>query len=195
VQRFDAPGDAGQPRALRSSFIPTAVGAAPLSGGDPATCAACLRALSFRQKPYRKAMMEAFGARCVASPSPETRAGRSVLEEHPDSTGSLGIAISEAVERAAERDDTNYALGSVLNHVLMHQSVIGMEAQRQMEMADVYPDVIIGCTGGGSNFAGIALNVIDAENKKGNADPHTRYQTGNNVWHSDSSFRLVPTKF
>ena len=116
--------------------------------------------VSFQQKPYRKAMMEAFGARCVASPSAETQAGRAVLEEHPDSTGSLGIAISEAVERAAQRDDTNYALGSVLNHVLMHQSVIGIEAQQQMEMADDYPDVIVGCTGGGSNFAGIAFPFI-----------------------------------
>jgi tryptophan synthase beta chain len=116
--------------------------------------------VSFQQKPYRKAMMETFGARCVASPSEETQAGRAVLEEHPDSTGSLGIAIGEAVERAAQRDDTNYALGSVLNHVLMHQSVIGMEAELQMEMADDYPDIIVGCTGGGSNFAGIAFPFI-----------------------------------
>jgi len=116
--------------------------------------------VSFEQKPYRKAMMEAFGARCVASPSEETQAGRAVLEEHPDSTGSLGIAIGEAVERAAQREDTNYALGSVLNHVLMHQTVIGMEAELQMEMADDYPDIIVGCTGGGSNFAGIAFPFI-----------------------------------
>ena len=116
--------------------------------------------VSFRQKPYRKAMMEAFGARCVASPSEETQAGRAVLEEHPESTGSLGIAISEAVERAVGREDTNYALGSVLNHVLMHQTIIGLEAQQQMEMADDYPDVIVGCTGGGSNFAGIAFPFI-----------------------------------
>ena len=116
--------------------------------------------VSFEQKPYRKAMMEAFGARCVASPSEETQAGRAVLEEHPDSTGSLGIAIGEAVERAAQREDTNYALGSVLNHVLMHQTVIGMEAELQMEMADDYPDIVVGCTGGGSNFAGIAFPFI-----------------------------------
>ena len=116
--------------------------------------------VSFEQKPYRKAMMEAFGARCVASPSEETQAGRAVLAEHPDSTGSLGIAIGEAVERAAQREDTNYALGSVLNHVLMHQTVIGMEAELQMEMADDYPDIIVGCTGGGSNFAGIAFPFI-----------------------------------
>ena len=116
--------------------------------------------VSFQQKPYRKAMMEAFGARCVASPSEETQAGRAVLKQHPDSNGSLGIAIGEAVERAAQREDTNYALGSVLNHVLMHQTVIGLEAERQMEMADDYPDVIVGCTGGGSNFAGIVAPFL-----------------------------------
>jgi tryptophan synthase beta chain len=113
--------------------------------------------VSFRQKPYRKAMMQTYGARCIASPSEETEAGRSVLAEHPDSTGSLGIAIGEAVERAMGRADTHYALGSVLNHVLMHQTVIGLEAQRQLEMAEDYPDVVIGCTGGGSNFGGIAF--------------------------------------
>ncbi len=111
--------------------------------------------VSFEQKPYRKAMMETYGARCVASPSPETEAGRAVLEAHPDSTGSLGIAISEAVERAGRNDDTRYALGSVLNHVLLHQTVIGQEALEQMQMAGNYPDILIGCTGGGSNFAGM----------------------------------------
>ncbi len=111
--------------------------------------------VSFEQKPYRKAMMETYGARCVASPSTETQAGRTVLEEHPDSTGSLGIAISEAVEMAAQHDDTRYALGSVLNHVLLHQTVIGQEAIEQMQMAGNYPDILIGCTGGGSNFAGM----------------------------------------
>ena len=116
--------------------------------------------VSFQQKPYRKAMMEAFGASCVASPSDRTEAGRAVLAEHPDSTGSLGIAISEAVECAAQREDTKYALGSVLNHVLMHQTIIGIEAERQMEMADTYPDVVVGCTGGGSNFAGIAFPFL-----------------------------------
>ncbi len=116
--------------------------------------------VSFQQKPYRKAMMEAFGASCVASPSDQTEAGRAVLAEHPDSTGSLGIAISEAVECAAQREDTKYALGSVLNHVLMHQTIIGIEAERQMEMADTYPDVVVGCTGGGSNFAGIAFPFL-----------------------------------
>jgi tryptophan synthase beta chain len=116
--------------------------------------------VSFDQKPYRKAMMETFGATCIASPSNNTAAGRAILAEHPDSSGSLGIAISEAVERAAERDDTKYALGSVLNHVLMHQTIIGTEAIAQMEMADDYPDVIVGCTGGGSNFAGLAFPFI-----------------------------------
>jgi tryptophan synthase beta chain len=116
--------------------------------------------ISFQQKPYRKAFMESFGARCVASPSDETEAGRAVLAQHPDSTGSLGIAISEAVERAVQRDDTKYALGSVLNHVLMHQTIIGVEAIKQLYMAGDYPDVIVGCTGGGSNFAGIAFPFI-----------------------------------
>jgi len=119
--------------------------------------------VSFDQKPYRKAMMETYGASCVASPSEETQAGRAVLKAHPDSTGSLGIAISEAVEQAAQRDDTKYALGSVLNHVLMHQSVIGCEALRQFEVADDYPDIVVGCTGGGSNFAGIAFPFIGAK--------------------------------
>ena len=113
--------------------------------------------VSFGQKPYRKAMMETYGATCVASPGKETSAGRAILEKTPDSTGSLGIAISEAVEVAATNDDTKYALGSVLNHVLMHQTIIGQEAMRQMEMAGDYPDVVVGCSGGGSNFAGIAL--------------------------------------
>ena len=111
--------------------------------------------VSFEQKPYRKAMMESYGARCVASPSTETQAGRAVLEEHPDSTGSLGIAISEAVEVAAQNEDTKYSLGSVLNHVLLHQTVVGQEALEQMHMAGNYPDILVGCTGGGSNFAGM----------------------------------------
>jgi tryptophan synthase beta chain len=104
--------------------------------------------------------MEAFGARCVASPSEETASGRAVLAEHPDSSGSLGIAISEAVEMAVQREDTKYALGSVLNHVLLHQTVIGEEAIAQMEMADAWPDVIVGCTGGGSNFSGLVFPFI-----------------------------------
>jgi len=116
--------------------------------------------ISFDQKPYRRAFMETFGATCVASPSELTDAGRRILAENPNSTGSLGIAIGEAVERAAQRDDTKYALGSVLNHVLLHQTVIGQEAIKQLEMADDYPDVIVGCTGGGSNFAGIAFPFL-----------------------------------
>ena len=116
--------------------------------------------VSFQQKPYRRAFMESFGATCIASPSDTTESGRAVLAQHPDSTGSLGIAIGEAVEMAAKRDDTRYALGSVLNHVLLHQTVIGLEAQKQMEMAGDFPDMIIGCTGGGSNFAGIAFPFL-----------------------------------
>ncbi len=113
--------------------------------------------ISFQQKPYRKALMETYGARCVASPSDETQAGRAILEKDPNSNGSLGIAISEAVEMAATHDDTKYALGSVLNHVLLHQTVIGLEAMEQMEMAGDDPDIVIGCAGGGSNFAGLAF--------------------------------------
>jgi tryptophan synthase beta chain len=123
--------------------------------------------VSFNQKPYRRAFMETFGAKCVASPSEITEAGRAVLKEHPDSTGSLGIAISEAVEMAAQRNDTKYALGSVLNHVLLHQTVIGLEAQRQFELANDYPDIVIGCTGGGSNFAGIAFPFIGEKLRRG----------------------------
>jgi tryptophan synthase beta chain len=123
--------------------------------------------VSYNQKPYRRVLMETFGARCVASPSMETNFGRSVLAHTPDSNGSLGIAISEAVEVAATHDDTNYALGSVLNHVLLHQTVIGQEAIAQMEMANDYPDVVVGCTGGGSNFAGIAFPFIGAEMRGG----------------------------
>jgi tryptophan synthase beta chain len=125
--------------------------------------------VSYDQKPYRRALMEVFGARCVPSPSEETASGRAILAEHPDSTGSLGIAISEAVEQAAQRDDTKYALGSVLNHVLLHQTVIGEEALAQMDLADAYPDVLIGCTGGGSNFAGLVFPFV-GEKLRGGAD-------------------------
>ncbi len=118
--------------------------------------------VSYDQKPYRRAVMETYGARCVASPSNETQYGRSVLEKRADHPGSLGIAISEAVEIAATNDDTKYALGSVLNHVLMHQTIVGIESMEQMAMAGDYPDVIVGCTGGGSNFAGIAFPFIGA---------------------------------
>jgi len=120
-------------------------------------CLVYMVKVSFGQKPYRRAFMESFGATCLASPSDTTAAGRAILESDPDCTGSLGIAISEAVEVAAKNDDTSYCLGSVLNHVLLHQTVIGEEALKQLEIAGDYPDVIVGCTGGGSNFAGIAF--------------------------------------
>jgi len=123
--------------------------------------------VSYNQKPYRRAMMEAYGARCVPSPSPETRSGRAVLEKNPEHPGSLGIAISEAVEVAAASEDTKYALGSVLNHVLLHQTVVGQEAMAQLEMAGDYPDIVVGCTGGGSNFAGIAFPFIGAQLRGG----------------------------
>jgi tryptophan synthase beta chain len=116
--------------------------------------------VSYEQKPYRRSFIESFGATVVPSPSSETNAGRAILAEDPDSAGSLGIAISEAVEEAGSRDDTNYSLGSVLNHVLLHQTVIGQEAIAQMEMAGDEPDVVIGCAGGGSNFAGIAFPFL-----------------------------------
>jgi tryptophan synthase beta chain len=116
--------------------------------------------VSYQQKPYRRALMETYGATCIASPSPETDSGKAILAASPNSPGSLGIAISEAVEVAAKNADTNYSLGSVLNHVLIHQSVIGIEAIEQMEMAGHWPDIVIGCTGGGSNFAGLAFPFL-----------------------------------
>ena len=116
--------------------------------------------VSFDQKPYRRSFIQSFGADVVASPSERTNAGRAILAEDPDSTGSLGIAISEAVEVAATHDDVKYSLGSVLNHVLLHQTVIGQEAMAQMEMAGETPDVVIGCAGGGSNFSGIAFPFL-----------------------------------
>ncbi len=115
---------------------------------------------SYDQKPYRRMLMEVYGAEVVASPSPTTAYGRTVLEATPDNPGSLGIAISEAVEDAATRDDTKYSLGSVLNHVLLHQTVVGQEAILQMEMAGEKPDILIGCTGGGSNFAGLVFPFV-----------------------------------
>jgi tryptophan synthase beta chain len=123
--------------------------------------------VSYSQKPYRRALMETYGARCIASPSNETEVGRAILSRTPDSTGSLGIAISEAVEVAATRDDTKYALGSVLNHVLLHQTVVGQEAMQQLDMAGDYPDVIVACTGGGSNFAGIVFPFLGAQLRGG----------------------------
>ncbi len=128
---------------------------------------------SYDQKPYRKAMIESYGATIYPSPSNNTNYGRSVLEADPDTTGSLGIAISEAVEVAATNADTNYSLGSVLNHVLMHQTIIGEEALKQMAMVDEVPDVVIGCAGGGSNFAGLAFPFV-REKLAGKMDPVIR---------------------
>ena len=123
--------------------------------------------VSYDQKPYRRAVMETYGAHCVASPSELTQSGRAILAQRPDHPGSLGIAISEAVELAAQREDTKYALGSVLNHVLLHQTIIGEEAILQMEMAGDDPDVVIGCAGGGSNFAGIAFPFLGLQLRGG----------------------------
>lgn len=123
-------------------------------------CKVFMVRVSYDQKPYRRIMMELWGAKCIPSPSNDTAAGRKILEEHPDSPGSLGIAISEAVEEAAKREDTKYSLGSVLNHVMLHQTVIGLETRRQFEKVGEYPDVVIGCVGGGSNFAGLAIPFV-----------------------------------
>jgi tryptophan synthase beta chain len=123
-------------------------------------CKVYMVRVSYEQKPYRRSMMETWGAQVVPSPSEDTQAGRAIRAEHPDSPGSLGIAISEGVEDAASRDDTAYSLGSVLNHVLMHQTVIGQEALAQMELAGAFPDVVVGCVGGGSNFAGLAFPFV-----------------------------------
>jgi len=120
-------------------------------------CQVYMVKVSYNQKPYRRGLMEVFGAQCFASPSDRTEAGRAILAKDPNSTGSLGMAISEAVEIAAQNTDTNYCLGSVLNHVMLHQTIIGLEAQKQLEMAGDYPDIVIGCAGGGSNFAGISF--------------------------------------
>jgi len=123
-------------------------------------CKVFMVKVSYNQKPYRRIMMETWGANCVPSPSTETKAGRSILEKDPESPGSLGIAISEAVEAAVMDEDTKYSLGSVLNHVLLHQTVNGLECQKQLAIAGDYPDVIIGCAGGGSNFAGLSLPFV-----------------------------------
>lgn len=123
-------------------------------------CQVFMVKVSFQQKPYRKSIMQLFGAEVFASPSTVTESGRKVLAQDPNSPGSLGIAISEAVEIAAQREDTNYSLGSVLNHVLLHQTIIGEEARMQMEMAGDFPDIVIACVGGGSNFGGIAFPFL-----------------------------------
>lgn len=123
-------------------------------------CKVYMVRVSYDQKPYRRLMMQTWGAQCVPSPSPDTSFGRKMLEENPDSSGSLGIAISEAVEDCLNSEDTRYSLGSVLNHVLLHQTVIGLEAQQQMASIGEYPDIIAGCVGGGSNFAGLSFPFI-----------------------------------
>jgi tryptophan synthase beta chain len=123
--------------------------------------------VSYDQKPYRRALMETYGARCIASPSDETDSGRAILKAHPDSPGSLGIAISEAVEMAAKDPAVKYSLGSVLNHVLLHQTVIGQEAIKQFEMAGDDPDVVIACAGGGSNFSGLAFPFLGLQLRGG----------------------------
>ncbi len=123
-------------------------------------CTVYMVKVSYRQKPYRRSMMQVFGAEVIPSPSDRTAGGRQVLTQTPDSPGSLGIAISEAVEDAATHDDAHYSLGSVLNHVLLHQTVIGLEAKRQLEMAGEAPDEVIGCVGGGSNFSGLAFPFV-----------------------------------
>jgi len=132
-------------------------------------CTVYMVRVSYGQKPYRRIMMETYGAAVHPSPTDLTQAGRNILEEDPDSPGSLGIAISEAVEDAATHGDAKYSLGSVLNHVLLHQTVIGQEAIEQMELAGEYPDVVVGCVGGGSNFGGIAFPFI-RENLRGGRD-------------------------
>ncbi len=116
--------------------------------------------VSFNQKPYRKIMMETWGAKCVPSPSPDTNAGRTYYDKNPEHPGSLAMAISEAIEDAVNTKNSKYSLGSVLNHVTMHQTIIGLEAQKQLAMAGEYPDIVIGCAGGGSNFAGISFPFI-----------------------------------
>ncbi len=130
-------------------------------------CRVFMVRVSFHQKPYRKLMMQTWGAKVFPSPSHETEYGRKVLHQDPDCPGSLGIAISEAIEDITKTPNTKYALGSVLNHVCMHQTVIGQESLKQMELAGEYPDVVIGCAGGGSNFAGIAFPFVEQNLKKG----------------------------
>ncbi len=130
-------------------------------------CLVYMVKVSYIQKPYRRSMIHVWGAEVIPSPSNTTASGRAILAQDPDSPGSLGIAISEAVEVAAQREDTHYSLGSVLNHVLLHQTVIGQEAMEQMALADAYPDFVVGCVGGGSNFAGIAFPFVGANITQG----------------------------
>lgn len=130
-------------------------------------CIVYMVKISFNQKPYRRILMETYGAKVLASPTDHTQAGKQVLSRDPNSPGSLGVAISEAVEEAVTSKNTKYSLGSVLNHVLLHQTIIGQEAKKQMEQAGDYPDIVIGCCGGGSNFAGISFSFL-ADKIKGN---------------------------
>ncbi len=123
-------------------------------------CKVFMVRISFDQKPFRKMMMRTWGADCIASPSTETQSGRAILEQDPDTPGSLAIAISEAIEQAVADEHTRYALGSVLNHVMLHQTIIGLEAKKQFEKIGAYPDVVIGCAGGGSNFAGLSFPFL-----------------------------------
>jgi tryptophan synthase beta chain len=132
-------------------------------------CKVYMVKVSYNQKPYRRILMEAYGAKCVPSPSTDTKAGRDALAKDPNSTGSLGLAISEAVEDAVTHENTHYSLGSVLNHVLLHQTIVGQESMKQMEMAGYYPDIVIACVGGGSNFGGMTLPFVRekiTQNKK-----------------------------
>jgi tryptophan synthase beta chain len=145
---------------------------------------------SYDQKPYRRLMMETYGASVVASPSMETAAGRAILAEHPNSTGSLGMAISEAVEDAVKRDDTHYALGSVLNHVMLHQTIIGLESIKQMEMAGEEPDIIIACAGGGSNFAGLAFPWLGQTFRGGRKYQSHRGGAGSGSEHDPRALRV-----
>ncbi|HSB51975.1 MAG TPA: TrpB-like pyridoxal phosphate-dependent enzyme, partial [Dissulfurispiraceae bacterium] len=123
-------------------------------------CKVYMVRISYNQKPYRRMLMETWGAKCVPSPSTDTNAGRKFLADSPEHPGSLGIAISEAIEDAVTSKDTRYSLGSVLNHVLLHQTIIGLETQKQLAMINEYPDIVIGCAGGGSNFAGLSLPFV-----------------------------------
>ena len=123
-------------------------------------CTVYMVKVSYQQKPYRKSMMNVWGGEVIPSPSTRTKSGRDILAQDPDSLGSLGIAISEAIEDAAQHEDTKYALGSVLNHVMLHQTIIGLETQKQLQKAGVEPDILVGCCGGGSNFAGLVFPFV-----------------------------------
>jgi len=131
------------------------------------SCTVYMVKVSYQQKPYRRVLMETWGGEVIPSPSDRTEVGRKVLEQDPDNPGSLGIAISEAIEDAVKNENTKYSLGSVLNHVLLHQTVIGLEVKRQLESIDERPDILVGCVGGGSNFAGLCFPFIKDSEKDG----------------------------